>query len=56
MPLQDITFRDVSLSAKTGADLANADRIIFERVRVRPQQGAPVKAAAVTNSQLELTP
>lgn len=56
MPLQNITFRDVSLSAERGADLAYADRIVFERVSIRATQGEPVKATAVSHSQLALTP
>jgi polygalacturonase len=56
MPLRDITFRDVALSAGTGADLANADRIVFERVSIRAQQGVPLKAVEVTNARLEIIP
>lgn len=56
LPLRDLTFRDVSLSAATGADLAYADRIVFERVSIRARQGGPVKATAVTNSRLSVTP
>jgi len=56
MPLRDITFRDVDLSAGTGADLAHGDRIVFERVRIRAAQGEPVKAAGVANSRLDLLP
>lgn len=56
MPLRDITFRDVSLSATTGADLAYADRIVFERVRIRTRQGDPLRSNAVTGSRLELAP
>lgn len=56
MPLRDITFRDVSLSATVGADLANAERIVFERVSIRPRQGEPLRTTAVTHSQLSLVP
>ncbi len=56
MPLRDITFRDVSLSATTGADLGYGERIVFERVSIRPQQGPPVRAAAMTGSRLDLVP
>lgn len=56
MPLRDITFRDVSLSAATGADLAHADGIVFERVSIRPQRGQPVRATAVSRSHLSLLP
>jgi polygalacturonase len=56
MPLRDITFRDVSLSAGTGADLGYGERIVFERVSIRPQQGPPVRATAMTGSRLDLVP
>lgn len=56
MPLQNITFRDVSLSAERGADLAYADTIVFERVNIRARQGEPVKTAEVSNSRLDLVP
>lgn len=56
MPLRDITFRDVSLSAATGADLAYGERIVFDRVNIRAQQGPPLKATAVTDSRLDLVP
>lgn len=54
MPLRDITFRDVSLSAARGADLAHAERIVFERVSIRPAAGEAVRAAHVRESRLEL--
>ena len=55
-PLQNITFRDVDLSAGTGADLAYGDGIVFERVRIRADEGEPVKTTEVKNSRLELLP
>ena len=56
MPLRDITFRDVSLSATHGADLAYADGIVFEHVSIHPSEGAAVKTTQVLNSKLELSP
>jgi polygalacturonase len=56
MPLQNITFRDVSLSAERGADLAYADSIVFEGVSIRARQGEPVRTSHVRNSRLELAP
>ena len=56
MPLRDITLRDVSLSAARGADLLNCDGLRFERVRIRAEQGEPVKTEAVTRSELTLLP
>ena len=38
MPLRDITFRNVSLSATHGADLAYADGIVFEHVSIHPSE------------------
>jgi polygalacturonase len=56
MPLRDITFRDVSLSATRGADLAYADGIVFERVSIHPSAGDALKSTQVLNSKLELIP
>lgn len=56
MPLRDITFRDVSLSAGRGADLAHAERIIFERVSIRPAEGEAISSAHVKESELALQP
>ena len=56
MPLRDITFRDVSLSATRGADLANAHGIIFERVSIHAAEGDALTATAVTDSRLALAP
>ena len=55
MPLHDITLRDVSLSAVRGADLAHAERIVFERVQITADEGAPITATQVTESTLELS-
>ncbi|WP_438481342.1 glycoside hydrolase family 28 protein [Oleiharenicola lentus] len=54
MPIRDITFRDVSLSAQRGADLAYAENINFERVSIRATEGDALKTARVLNSQLDL--
>ena len=56
MPLRDISFRDVDLSAGTGADLAYAERISFERVRIRATEGEAVKTTEVRDSRLETVP
>jgi len=56
MPLRDITFRDVSLSATHGADLAYAEGIAFERVSIRATEGAALTCKEVKNSRLELRP
>lgn len=54
MPLREITFRDVSLSASRGADLAYAEGIVFERVSIRTDTGEALKITEVNNSRLEL--
>jgi polygalacturonase len=56
MPLRDITFRNVSLSAKRGADLGYGDRIVFDRVSIRATEGTPLKTHRVEYSRLELVP
>jgi polygalacturonase len=56
MPLQDITLRNVSLSADRGADLAYGERIVFDRVSIRAAAGAPLQAQRVENSRLDLVP
>ena len=56
MPLRDITYRDVSLSSRFGADLAYGERVNFERVRIQPAEGAAVRAHAMVGSRLDLVP
>ena len=56
MPLRDITFRNVSLSATRGADLAYAEGIVFERVSLRAAEGAPLQTTEVKGSRLDLQP
>lgn len=56
MPLRDITLRDVTLDSAEGADLANCERITFERVRIHAAQGPALETSAVTDSTLTLLP
>lgn len=56
MPLREITFRDVSLAATRGADLAYAEGIVFERVRIRATEGEALKTHEIKNSRLDLIP
>ncbi len=56
MPLRDITFRDVSLASRLGADLAYGERVTFERVRIQPAEGAAVRTHAMLGSRLDLVP
>ena len=54
MPLRDITFRDVTLAAERGADLAYGERIVFERVRIQVAEGPPLRTSALVDSRLDL--
>jgi polygalacturonase len=56
MPLREITFRNVTLSAERGADLANAEGIFFERVRISARAGDPITTTGVKASRLDLVP
>lgn len=56
MPLRDITFRHVTLAADRGADLAYAERITFENVRIRAANGPAVQSHRVEASRLDLAP
>jgi polygalacturonase len=56
MPVRDIDFQDVSITADKGVSLTDADGIRFENVQVANRSGAKVKQLRVTNSSLELRP
>jgi len=47
MPIENITFNDINLDAKTGFDINNANRIELHNVTVNTQIGAGVKALKV---------
>jgi len=56
MPLRDIDFKNVSITAQTGASVTDADGIHFENVRVESKTGPPLTQTRVKNSSLELLP
>lgn len=47
MPVENITFNNINMDAKTGATLRNAQNIEFHNVHINTQIGAPLKASAV---------
>ncbi len=54
MPLRRITLTNVSISARQGVSVMDADGVSFDNVRVESQAGEPVKVLRVTNSKLDL--
>ncbi|QPH40248.1 glycoside hydrolase family 28 protein [Pedobacter endophyticus] len=47
MPVENITFNDINLEAKTGFDIKNANRIEFHNVEVNTELGASIQASKV---------
>ena len=56
MPIQDITLKNVSITAQTGVSVTDADGIHFDNVRVESKSGPPLSQVRVQNSSLELVP
>ncbi|HUA38807.1 MAG TPA: glycoside hydrolase family 28 protein [Candidatus Sulfopaludibacter sp.] len=56
MPLRDITLKNISITARTGACLTDADEIHFENVQIENQSGPRLSPLRVTNSSLDLVP
>ncbi len=54
MPVRDIKFRNVSITAQHGVSLTDAENITFENVRVESQAGEPLKTLRVKNCKLDL--
>jgi len=54
MPIRDFELKNVSIAAKQGAFVADADHITFENVHVEAQSGPPLTEKRVTNSRLDL--
>ena len=54
MPLRAITLKDVSITAREGAFVTDADGVRFENVQVRNRDGAALSQVRVKNSSLEL--
>jgi polygalacturonase len=55
-PLLDITFRNVQIAAKKGVDVAFADGLVFENVRVSNTQGKLLEETGVQRSKLTVQP
>ncbi|WP_316784794.1 glycoside hydrolase family 28 protein [Pedobacter frigiditerrae] len=47
MPIENITFSDINLDAKSGFDITNSSRIEFHNVQINTEIGAPIKASKV---------
>lgn len=47
MPIENITFNDINLDAKTGFTIQNANKIEFHNVTVNTELGAAIKAIKV---------
>jgi polygalacturonase len=56
MPIRNITLKNVSITARTGAFLTDADDIHFENVRIKNQTGPGITQVRVKNSSLDLVP
>jgi hypothetical protein len=54
MPIKDFDLKNVSIIAKQGAFVTDADGITFENVHVEAQSGPPLTETRVTNSRLDL--
>ncbi|TCD12243.1 glycoside hydrolase family 28 protein [Pedobacter frigidisoli] len=48
MPIENITFNDINLEAKTGFSISNAKRIEFHNVEVNTELGPSLKATKVS--------
>jgi polygalacturonase len=49
MPIENITFNDINMEAKTGFDIRNANRIEFHNVEVNTEIGPSIKADRVNS-------
>ncbi len=56
MPLRNVELKNVSITAQTGASVADAEGITFDNVRIKCKSGPPLIQTRVTNSSLELAP
>jgi len=54
MPLRNIEFKNVSVTAQRGVSVTDAQNIAFDNVRVENQTGEPLKTLRVKNSKLDL--
>jgi polygalacturonase len=53
MPLDNITLKNVSITADKGVSVTDAQNISFENVRVENKTGEPLKTVRVKNSKLD---
>jgi polygalacturonase len=56
MPIRDIDFKNVSITAQGGVSLTDADGIHFDNVQIENKSGPALKQARVTDSSLDLVP
>lgn len=56
MPVRDITFKNVSITAQAGVFLTDVDGINFENVQVKNKTGSALNEVRVKNSTLNLIP
>jgi polygalacturonase len=54
MPLQDVTLRDVSISADRGVTVADVEGVSFDHVRVACKAGDKITIARAKNSKLDV--
>jgi polygalacturonase len=53
MPIENITFSDINLDAKSGFDISNSNRIEFHNVQINTEIGAAIKASKVNNLTID---
>jgi polygalacturonase len=56
MPIHNVDFNNVSITATGGASLMDCDGIQFRNVHIENKSGPPLKQVRVTNSSLDLAP
>jgi polygalacturonase len=56
MPVQNIFLKNVSINARLGASIADADAVRFDNVHIDQESGEKLKQTRVKNSSLELAP
>ncbi|RZK14139.1 MAG: glycoside hydrolase family 28 protein, partial [Pedobacter sp.] len=49
MPIENITFNDINMEAKTGFDISFSNRIEFHNVQVNTELGPSLRASRVNN-------
>lgn len=54
-PLRDITFRNVSLSGKMGADLAYGKGIVFDEVKILNTEGETLQTTGMEDCKLDIS-